>query len=213
MMLYVLDITGQQPDAVLEDEDAFRAELVWLNKELFRSCTTNLYTMKLYYNSLVELIGKYVTMEVYEYHVDSSYDERDEEPPSDIVSTIAMTKYNSEAPDGRTINSLSVLISYQLGDSDDLFVVPDAINDLYTDTQLACTMPEIDDLNIIALLFTKLGEYVPALSNDEDIAVLKHTLFEIIPVLVYDFYDTSARFSMCPVRLEMIWFQSLSFIM
>lgn len=214
MILYVLDITGQQPDSSLLEEDAVRADIVWMNKELFRACTTRRYVMQLYYNMLIELIGKYVTMEVYEYQSTTSYDDRDEEPPDEIVATLARTLYNTESPGGRTLNSLSTLIAYPLGDNEDeLFIIPNAVNELYVDTELGHTMPELDMLDILGLLFTKIGEYVTPINNDPDIVTLKYTLREIVPTLVLDFYDTSARYSICPVRLEMAWFRSLSFIL
>lgn len=214
MTIYVLDVSYMHGLDELDDSECILGETIWLNKSAFRACTTNLFWMQNYYRYLQKLIGKYVHLDTYEYHVETSYDDKDEDPPSDIVSSIASSMFWRDVNDGAETAKISPLISYSFNNDDngELFVIPEVVNDIYVDTVLACSDPEMDYIDKIALLFTNLDKYIVDLAEDPDILTLRKTILNILPELLLDFYAYDARYSMDPVYMEKLWYDSLSFI-
>ena len=73
-------------------------------------------------------------------------------------------------------------------------------------------MPEIDAIEMIALLFTDMDKYIIGLRENPDIVKLKQMLMMITPALLNDFYDLNARFSLDIVYIEKLWYDSLGFL-
>lgn len=214
MKVYVLDVVYMHDEDCFTEDECMMADAVWLHRDVFRACTSKLFWMQYYYKYLQKLIGKFVNMEVYEYEVETSYDSKDDDPPSDIVSSIASTMFWKDAENGHMTANISPLIAYDFGDKDkqEKFIIPEVINDIYTDTDLAYTMPEIDAIEMIALLFTDMDKYIIGLRENPDLIKLKQTLMMITPALLNDFYDVTARFSLDIVYIEKLWYDSLGFL-
>ena len=88
MKLYVFDIASSIES--LDPKEDYRSQLIYLHKYLFRGVTTSFFTMRLYFSYMTDLIGQYVTFQIFEYNVS------DRELTEDQLSRLALTLYNED---------------------------------------------------------------------------------------------------------------------
>jgi len=88
MKLYVFDISSQIESS--NPEEDFRSQLIYMHKYLFRGVTNSFSTMRLYLSYMTDLIGQYVTFQIFEYKVS------DRELNEDQLSRLALTLYNED---------------------------------------------------------------------------------------------------------------------
>ena len=231
MKIYVIDVSDMK-DYVsaenvhpMDDGEETLPEMLWLHKDLIRGCTNNYMTMRMYYDDMQRVVGKYVELVVHEYEILTSYDLPSDLPrhlkdidlsdeetiDDDTLSALGLTLYNSPE---RNVGSnrcytaahMPVLIRYPL-EKGGWYVVNSAAQEVFNDIYF--TECEYEILFRIARLFICLKKYVKPLIEDIDLLIMYRVLESEFSRLPFDFYDPDLRWHLDPIALNKVYIDSL----
>ncbi len=212
MTFYVLDIVEKKETELPEDNVI--AELVFLNKDLFRGCTNNICTMRMYHDQIENLIGKYVEIEVYEFQRETSYDDQPlGEVDPEFISAVSKTLYNMSRRQNRLyeISTLTTLISYSTELMDRSYITTEILESTFSE-DATNGYNEYDIFQSIAGLLTLARYLNPSNKNNKFIVDILTSIIKYAPTVMNDFYDSiNHKYYVDAIELEINYLYRLRF--
>lgn len=207
MIFYVIDVHPKVGE--LNDQDRLISEYLLLHGDLLRGATTNWMTMKIYYDYMTSLFGKYVDFGTYKYDRYSSY--TDEDIPDDVVSSVSLSLYNNDSymETGNLVATMPYLTRIGLDDNE-MYVTTSAMVDLFhryhiSDIENKATLSFI-------VVFIILARYIPVINKDRDLRTLREYLVSKLPKYLSSQYSDDTELVLNSVYLIKLFVESKSFI-
>lgn len=227
MKIYIIDVSDMKdcsdPDKLhpTDDGEEVLPEMIWLHKDLIRGCTDSFMTMKIYYEEMQQLVGKYVDLVVHEYEIITSYDlppelrgidiDEEKEMDNDTLSAIGLTLYNSHDRNigcNRVYEAahMPVLIQYPT-EKGDIYVVNSAAQEIFD--EIYFTECEYEIVLRIIKVFICLKDYLLPISTDDTLKDLFQLINSQFPEVLHDFYDINLRWHLDPIMVNKVYVDSL----
>lgn len=208
MDIYVIDVGDIKPG--LDPEMGAKADVIQYWANLIRGCTDNRMIMKQYLDFMNQIIGEYVELNVYQYHMDYVQTDMSTEEYMKTVQEFAMIEYikelshseNSEdwkRADG--IHELQMLMKLDTENGGPFITTEDMQDEI--------TMYHGDEkelLEKVMYLFSQLNKYIYSM-GEPILTLFRDKLFDYLPALLKDCYDSSA-----PIMLDIIYVMMLDVI-
>lgn len=218
--VYIIDISKVNYNGEAEHDQ--RADLVFLNKDLFRGCTMNYYLMKSYFDFLTEWLSDYVTTVTFDYEVpdDCGFDEEENSIGLEIASVNLYNtgKYNPlgngniDMENARVV-TMPIIRSAPTEspmEKGKQFFFTEALNEAFSETIL----DKAENFLLTSLLgmFILPNKYVYTFMNDPVLCEFKDRIASLIPELIDDMYTPSHDVHVDVIYLLKMWVTNFKFI-
>lgn len=212
MDIYVIDVGDIKPG--LDPEMGAKADVIQYWASLIRGCTDNRMIMKQYLDFMNQLIGEYVELNVYQYHIDHIQTDMSNEEYAKTLQEFAMVEYIKEMSQSENsdnwkradgVHELPILMKLDTENGAPFIAtqeMQDEITMYYSD--------EKELLEKVMYLFSKLNKYIYDMS-EPILTAFRDTLFDYLPALLSDYYDPSAPIMMDIVYVTMYGVMELKF--
>lgn len=214
MIFYVIDVVKAKTEN-LTDEEQLLGEQLYLHGDLLRGATTNWVTMKLYYEYIDGLFGKYIELGTYKYERATSYDQYEDGKDrisDEIISSISLSLYNNDIYPGedRMVATMPILMKFETDYSGETFVVSSAMNDLFTEYYFSDM--EKQPVYSFLIVFSELAKYVPAFRENSDLVKLNKFISKGLVDFFSDYYYNRSGYYLDPVYLVKILIETRAFL-